>query len=300
MIDRESIFSDEEVVAMLKEKFVPLAVDQHLERRRRDEEGDFFRKVLEQAGRAPDGRAQGLYMFTASGKLLGFSNTLSGEAAKRLMRSSLAKFDPNEEIPEIDDKPQRDTRWSFDPPEGVTIVEVTSKVIGGFQLSGRRTGLRSITAEALGRDRMWITEDETKALAQGEVPRTVQVRIARFHLVDNTRGEPFFWGGADLREVEMKLEGENLVGKVRLETGRNDRGYAADVRGVVKFADGKLQTFDVVVLGDFRGRAAVTDRATADKYPLAVTFRVSDLKCEASRVAPGACRGGTGGYLNAT
>lgn len=300
MIDRESIFSDEQIVAMLKEDFIPLAVDQHLERRRRDEEGDFFRKVLEQAGRRPDGRAQGLYMFTASGNLLGFSNTLSGTAAKRLMRSSLAKFDPNETIPEIDANPKRDARWSFEPPEGVTIIEVTSKVIGGFQLSGRRTGLQSITAEALGRDRMWITEEEVRELAAGNMPRSVQVRIARFHLVDNTRGEPFFWGSGDVRDLEMKLDGEILVGKVRLESGRGDRGYTADVRGVVKVEDGKLAKFDLVALGAFGGRAAVTDRAAPDEYPLAVTFRVSDLKCEASRVAPGACRGGAGGYLNAT
>lgn len=298
MIDRESIFSDEEIIAMLKEKFVPLAVDQHIERRRRDEEGDFFRKVLEQAGRAPDGRAQGLYMFSPAGKLLGFSNSLSGDAAKRLMRSALAKFDPNEEVPEINDKPQRDRRWSFEPPEGVAIIEVTSKIIGGFQL--RRGGLQSITAEALGRDRMWITAEEVKELAAGKVPRAVQVRIARFHLVDNTRGEPMFWAADELRNVEMKLEGEDLVGKVHLETGRNDRGYTADLRGVVKVADGKLETFDVVALGDFWGRAAVTDRAQADKYPLAVTFRISELNCEASRVAPGACRGGLGGYLNVT
>src|SRR5690606_5679187 len=147
---------------------------------------------------------------------------------------------------------------------------------------------------------MWVTDEEAQALAKGEIPLTVQVRIARFHLVDNTRGEPRFWGRGDVRNVDMKLEGDALIGKVHLEAGNGERGYTADVRGVVKVEDGKLKAFDVVALGDYWGRAAVTDRAEADKYPLAVTFRVSDLKCEASRVAPGACRGGTGGYLNAT
>ncbi|MEX0703489.1 MAG: hypothetical protein WD069_15445 [Planctomycetales bacterium] len=298
MIDRESIFSNSEVVSLLSEKVVPLAVDQHIERRRRDEEGEFFRKVLAQAGRRPDGEAQGLYLFTADGTLLGFSNSLSAGTAKRLLRSALEKYDPNAEIPPIEEHPRKDTRWSFDPPEGVTVVDVTSKVIGGFRLSGRRGGTQSITAEALGRDRLWITQEETEALAQGKIPRSVQTRIARFHLVDNTRGEPLFWGAGDVRELEMQFSGQELTGRVHLETTRKDRGYTAELRGVVKAEGDKLGIFDLVALGDFWGRGTVTDRgSTTDKYPLGVSFRVSELKCEASRVAPGGCRGSLSGYL---
>ena len=55
------------MIALLKGRFVPVAVDQHVHRRMRDEEGEFFARVLRQAGRGLGGRSQGVYLFTADG-----------------------------------------------------------------------------------------------------------------------------------------------------------------------------------------------------------------------------------------
>ncbi|MEX0715053.1 MAG: hypothetical protein WD066_00625 [Planctomycetaceae bacterium] len=288
------------MISLLSEKFVPLAVDQHVERRRRDVEGEFFRKVLEQAGRRPDGEAQGLYAFDAEGRLLAFANTLSNQGAKRILRNALAKFDPEAEISPIEDAPKKDARWVLEPPEGATILDVTAKVPGGFQLNtGRR--VNAAARESLGRDRMWILADEVEALGRGEMPEALRRRIARFHLVDNTRGQSINWNAEDVRSVEMRLVEGELVGRAHLESPNGDRGYVAALRGVIKTGGDGLETFDVVAEGEFWGRAFSADRTRSrEKYPLAVTFRVSKLECEAARVAPGACRGsGLRRYLDA-
>ena len=75
MLDRESTFKDAEIVSLLKSRFIPVAIDQAYQRRQKDTEGDFYRKI---AGQGPRNNfkstTQGLYLATASGKLLGYNN----------------------------------------------------------------------------------------------------------------------------------------------------------------------------------------------------------------------------------
>ena len=125
-----SILSDPEIVKLLKDRFVPVAVDQHDHRRRQDAEGKFFADLLGQAGRGTEGYAQGFYLFTPAGKLLEFENTLSAERMKRMMASALKKFDPSAEVPKIEEG-AKDARFVYELPEGGLVVSVTSKVLGG-------------------------------------------------------------------------------------------------------------------------------------------------------------------------
>ncbi len=80
---------------------MPLAVDQHVFRQRKDAEGELFAKVLKQAGRGTDGYSQGVYLFTAEGKLLGFSNTADAKQVKNLLDKALQKFDPSAPAPKL-------------------------------------------------------------------------------------------------------------------------------------------------------------------------------------------------------
>ena len=50
MLDRASTFADEEIVALLKTRFVPVAIDQAYQRRQQDAEGEFYRRI---AGQGP-------------------------------------------------------------------------------------------------------------------------------------------------------------------------------------------------------------------------------------------------------
>ena len=85
------------------------------------------------------------------------------------------------------------------------------------------------------------------------MPQSLKLRIARFHLVDNTRCFPQFWQADDLREVRMTVRDGVLQGSVRLETKSGDRGYVAELYGRIDL-DGELITrFDVVAKGKFWG-----------------------------------------------
>src|SRR5436190_21342672 len=95
MLDRASSLADAEVVKLLTTRFVPVAIDQHIHRHLKDAEGALFGKILDQAGRGLGGTSQGNYLFSTDGKLLAFANTADAAHVRRLMETTLTKFDPN-------------------------------------------------------------------------------------------------------------------------------------------------------------------------------------------------------------
>src|SRR4051812_31940806 len=115
---------------MLETRFVPVAVDQHISRHLTDAEGELFAKVLKQAGRTTSGFAQGVYLFTADGRLLGFANTADAARVKGLLQGALKKFDPAAPVPKFAEA--RANAALPPPPEDGLIVDVTSKILGGY------------------------------------------------------------------------------------------------------------------------------------------------------------------------
>lgn len=289
-----SILSDPEIVDLIKSKFVPVAVDQHDHRRRKDAEGVLFAKVLKQAGRGLEGMAQGFYLITADGTLLAFANATSGPEMKRLIATALKKFDPTGETTQIE-KGERDARFVYEPPAGGLVLRITSKVLAGYEEA--KGGSAAIYQNALGRDHLWLRKDEAEALVRGELPQSVQVRWARFHLVDNTRGEPPFWRADELRTLEWTLKEGRLAGSVHLETKSGDRGYRAQVLGFVAAKDGKVTRFDVVAKGQFWGEGTYTRNAPKGKFPFAVASTLAAVDYPGRSVPPGAARGNLATYL---
>jgi hypothetical protein len=293
VIDRVSILSDPEIVKLLKTRFVPVAVDQHDHRRRQDIEGELFAKIVRQAGRGTDGYSQGFYFFMPQGKLLEFDNTLSADRMKQMLASALKKLDPAGEAPKLEEGPT-DTRFSYELPEGGLIIYVTSKVLGGYDSSERKDAIRRA---ALGRDHLWLRRDEAEALTRGDLPDSVKVRLARFHLVDNTRGEPPMWGRDEVRQMQLTLREGRLTGSVHLETRAGDRGYRARLLGFVEAKASKLVRFDAVAKGFFWGEGTYTSGAPKGKFPFAVAFTLAGGKGEVLEVPPGGARGNLKGYL---
>jgi hypothetical protein len=154
-----------------------------------------------------------------------------------------------------------------------------------------------IHAESLGRDHLWVRRDEADALARGQLPESLQRRIARFHLIDNTRGEPPFWRPDEIRTLDLRLQGGKLTGSVHLETATGDRGYRADVLGFIEARQGKVARFDLVTRGDYWGEGQFTGGAPKGKFPFAVAFRLTEVTCEADRALPGAARNSLQRYL---
>ncbi|OAI47188.1 hypothetical protein AYO44_10060 [Planctomycetaceae bacterium SCGC AG-212-F19] len=289
-----SILSDPEIVDVLKTKFVPVAVDQHDHRRRKDADGELFAKVLKQAGRSLDGMAQGFYLFTPDGKLLAFSNATSGPEMKRLIAQALKKFDPAADVERVEGGP-KDPRFVYQPPEGGLVVRVTSKVLGGYDET--KGGNTAIYQTALGRDHLWLRKDETDALARGDWPASVQSRLARFHLVDNTRGEPPFWRAEEIKQLDLALKDGRLTGSVHLETKSGERGYVAQFLGIVAAKDNQVTRFDLVAKGQFWGEGNFTRNAPKGKFPFAVALTLPPADDPGRSVPPGGARGNLATYL---
>jgi hypothetical protein len=290
VLDRASSLRDPEVLRLLETRFVTVAIDQHVHRQLRDAEGKLFGDVLRQAGRGLGGYSQGNYLFSPEGKLLAFANTADADHVRRLMATALKKFDPKAEVP----APGPRAPTLFEPPEGGLVAEVTAKVLGGYEKGGRTS---KAARESLGRDHLWLRKDEAEALARGELLATVKTRIVRYHLVDNTRGEPPFWRATEVKKQELTLKDGRLTGTVHLETRDGKRGYQAQILGFVKAEGGKVTRFDVVALGEFWGEGTYTRGAPPGKFPFAVAFALAEGKCAADRVLPGAARGNLKGYL---
>ncbi len=257
MLDRASTFADPEIARLLKTEFIPVAIDQAYQRRQQDTEGDFYRKIAGQSPRNDfEGTTQGFYIATASGELLLYNNNRDPAKLRRLMQQRLADFKSDPKLSDSSDKElfaeTVDPRYNLSAPEGGLVLRVRAKVLDGYKPTSDRW--RQIFQCSLSRDNLWVTAEEHRSLVSGVIPPSLQQRIARFHLVDNTRGEPPFWSPYDIRELDMQLQSGTLRGNVHLENRQSKRGYQASLLGVVETKNDKVTRFDVVVRGDFWGQ----------------------------------------------
>ena len=285
---RETAFADPEVVKLLTENFVSVGIAHNGAGRRKDAEGDFARKMI-----GSGGTLQGLHVINTAGELVGYVYDFRPESVRHMLKEALKKFKPVEATPI--DFSRKDPRFVL--PEGGLVVEVTSKVLGGYGEIESKPGGDSTNEKmarawktSMGRERLWIRKDEADALDKGELPETLKKRIARFHLLDNTRGTPADWKAGDIKKLEMTLKGGRLQGTVHLANASGDRGYEAQLLGFVEVKDGKVTRFDVVARGSAWGEGAHTPNAPKGKFPLGVAFTLADPKDRLYKLVPDAIR----------
>ena len=261
-----------------------LAIDQWYTRRQKDAEGDFYRKiVLQSPQNNVNATTQGLFLATPDGKLLGFTNNRSPEWVRAMLKKGLTGFTPGEA--ELLTNPKPDPNFTYRLPEGGLILTATSKVLKGYEKPASLEA--GFFQNSLGRDVLWVRKDEHQALVRGDVMKSFQKRMAKFNLIDNTRGEPHPWQDAEVKQVEMTIKDGVLTGTAHLETANGDRGYKAELRGYVEVRDGKLTKFNLVSRGEAWGYSGCTEAAhPKDKFMLAVAFRIAPGTDEADKVMP--------------
>ncbi len=299
MLDRASTFADPNIAEMLKTEFVPVAIDQAYQRRQQDNEGDFYRKIASQSPRNDfEDTTQGFYIATAAGDLLLYNNNRDPAKLRRLMQQKLEQFQSLDqattEIPSIDGG-DPDKRFGVEPPDGGLVIRVHAKVLGGYEPTENRW--QSIFQEALSRDNLWVTREEHLSLVRGDFPESLQRRLATFHLVDNTRGEPPMWRPQEVRELEIRLTDGAIEGTAKLQTNDGDRGYEVSLKGIVEVVDNHVSRFDLVALGEFWGEGRFTGKAPKGKFPLAISFTLADGSSIADSIPPQGSRGWVDGYL---
>ena len=321
MAGRALAFSDAEIVRMAREEYVPVACDDWYQRRRKDAEGDFFRAVAEQGPRKGSGTKQGIYMLTADGKLLAYKNAgQAPDVMREVLADGLKKWNrlPDElrrpgavRVPDLD---KTDAGYTRKPPAGGLIVNVHARALERADAGSLGDAACSVgDGDEASRDHLWLTAEECKSLLPAgakvgdtfPMPDSVAFRIARFHLIDNTRGEPPMWRRDDVRKGDLAVVVESatpdgitlrLEGAALLSTDANPdkatRGYEPRLLGYI-FYDVKkdrITRFDVVAVGDHWGEGRFTRGARGGRKPLGVAFELATGEKPGDLVPPQAAR----------
>lgn len=308
MVGRALAFSDAEIVKMAKEDYVAVACDDWYQRRRKDAEGQFFKQVSDQSPRGGDhtDTRQGIYLLTPAGKLLGYSNAgQAPDVMREVLRDALAEWN---KLPEDQRRPgavqvpepgDLDGGYTRKPPAGGLILNVNARALDKAKKPGAfADAVCKIGGDEASRDHLWLTKAEWKSLVPADpkpgqtfpLPPAIARRIVRFHLIDNTRGEPPFWEAQHVRKSDLKLtvekasadrallrlDGESLV-STDADPIKAERGYHARLLGYVGYdaKQQKIDRFDVVAVGDHWGEGAFTGGARPGRKPLGVAFELA-------------------------
>ena len=308
---------------MAIENYIPVTGDDWYQRRREDSEGEFFRKVADQGPRKGEGGStrQGIYMFTAAGKLLAYKNAgQAPDVMRDVLRQGLREWN---KLPAADRKPgavradslpKQDPRYTRRPPTGGLILDVYTRILDRDSAGSLTRGDCDVPGGSrAARDHLWLTEEEWKSLIpanttvgyQFPLAKPITERIARFHLVDNTRGEPPLWKREEIRSCEMTLTIEQstvthlqlrLEGSVLAATNADkekaQRGFEARLLGNIRYqaAPKVIDRFDVIALGDHWGEGPFTRGARLGAKPLGIAFALADKDAAANQVPPQAAR----------
>lgn len=287
MWDRASTFADDRVIELLRDNFIPVAVDCWYLDRANDPAGEFYKKVASQREPFQPGvrSTQGFYAFAADGTLLRGWNNRNVPRMREYLERALRDFKP---APAEKAEAARDPRFARSLPDGAVVVDVFTKVLEADWPPTDDEMILPLRT-ATGRDRLWILKDEIDALAAGKMPERLAKRIARFHLVDNSRGEPPHWAPAEVNEFKIDLAKGRVSGRATLEAAAKDRTFETVIAGVVEFRDGELTRFDLVAKGRFGGEGQYTRNAPKGKFTLGIAFTLAK-EGEASKVPPQGAR----------
>lgn len=307
------MFSNPEVVRLIQSSFVAYAGDQWYLHRQQDVDGQFFRTVARQGHRkdAPeDETLQGIYVAAPDGRLVVSDHyRTSAVATSQLLQRAVQLWARPQGEVSVAANTQPDRRYQRVPPEGGLILDVFARIARDPE-----PGAKWSPNQAVGRDHMWLTRDEWRALRppswrKGEtyaLPPGIAGRLLRFHLVDNVRGEPSTWRPDEVRESDLKLTVSEppaglltLSGTARLHSFDVRRGYEARVQGQLRFerAGDRFARVDLLSWGEAWGEGTYTRGAPKGRFPLLVAFSLAG-GAPADRVPPQGSRE-ISAYMNA-
>lgn len=298
MLDRASTFAHPEIISLLQADFVPVAIDQWYTRRQKDNLGEFWRKVAGQGPRSDFNRTtQGFYLIDPAGRLIAYNNNRGPERLLELLQRTREDYRHPDDAEPLE-AGTRDAR--FDPrlPDGAIVVRVGARIPSGYEETDDQW--RKIFQQAVSRDNLWITAGEQAELLADRMPLSLARRIARFHLVDNTRGEPPTWRLDEIRRLEFSVRDGVLSGEADLRTKQGDRSFVAKLQGRVAGdrQTGRVESLEWMVEGTFEGTGPNTMQPPPGPFPLQIGFSLADGKDLSDSIAPHASRGWLDGYLD--
>ena len=214
----------------------------------------------------------------------------------------------------VEEQGPLDPNYSRSPPADGLIVRVNGRILDklGFEICKATCDFTG--GDKASRDFLWLRAEDLKAMAPSDskvgysyaMPRIGTERIARFHLIDNTRGEPDFWKKDDIRKNEMTFTvlsatketiELSLTGKVLLadhaELDQSKRGYDCTLSGRLTYdvAKKSFKRFDIAALGDFWGSSTFTKQGVRPgKSLFGIAFGLPPAVKPGDRVPPQGAR----------
>jgi hypothetical protein len=322
-------------VKELATKFIPAADEVGRLQSGKDAECRLFQKVAEQghyAGRTrPSFTRQGTYATTADGTFLASWNKNDPRIVARMLREALKNWDRvktkgrkflGEDPLEIAQLNRADRCF----PEGGLVLKVNTRDLP------RDPAKKGRWADAWNQDFAWFTKDEAEQFLAGTigagrtrtVPRTLVKRLARFHFLDNVRGQtPPFPArviedatltsrvtAVDGDVVSLRLEGRTKA----VQTGDwsirgfedmnrpsgQERGLEMKLLGSARFdrKHGRFVGFEIVAVGTRWGGTQYNRRENdLAPAPFGAVLSLADAS-RAQRVAPAHFRGYGGAAWN--
>jgi hypothetical protein len=244
-------------VIELTEQFIPSTDEVYRLQRGRDPECVFFQDMANHGhyGGQPDSTRQGIYVCAPSGKFLSSINSNDPDRVLEMMRAGLQAWEnlAGEErwlSAESAIKPQH--RWEDSFPSDGLIVNVISR-----DLPAQCDPLAPCEVK-WNQDYIWYSKEEARQWLGtdpqlGDVhqlPDELVARLARFHFVDNVKGQTSRFSRTGVKESQITTEVVERTGKlVRLKvsgltTGVAGEGWWQSSNGVVTRVLGQA-TFDL-------------------------------------------------------
>lgn len=250
---------------MVSERFVPVAYTNG-QLNRKDAEGEVWRLLAQDNGRFKE--QFGWSIFNLSGTRLLRADGNNSQNAKKLraaFEKVLETYTPltGPKIAVNSTSAGVDPSWPVPPPDGLRIM---------VKLWGYRQG-----GNVSIRDNLWLTAEEAKALARGELPDSVKGRMARFYLVAHGP-----WSRENIHKLDLTFEKGCVKGEVLLKKNDDDKGrdsdsYHGQMLGFIESENGRVTRFDVVA------RGVLVDGGPTVRY---VTFTLADPTQDWTRIPP--------------
>lgn len=321
MAGRRSVWSDARVLERAR-AFVPAADEVWRLQRGLGPESRAFQRMADRGHyRDPGGSRQGIYVCTPAGELLASINALEPERVLATLDAGLAAWEalaPEERRRELERLPEdleADPRWEWSHPADGLVLVVTSRDLpaDGDPRSGPPN-------ERANRDHAWFAADELPGLlppagagpgSSFAVDPALVERLARFHAVDNVRGQTLPYAREEVagsrlggRVVQVAPDALELryEGKLVAATDGTWRMGASDwtperawPRSITTHVLGRatwdplarrFRSFQLVALGIRHGTTGLNGRPEGSSGPIGFAFELAE-DVPAERVAPG-------------
>jgi hypothetical protein len=215
---------------------------------------------------------------------------------------------------QVPERAKIDAAYHREAPKGTHILQVYTRILQKNEQGDFEPGECSFKGgDRAAHDRLWIMDEEWRTLLGGDVkvgqkialPDRLMRRLARFHLVDSTRGEPPAWKNSEVRRCQATLvvdrikdglvEG-SIMGDFLLSThpdaAKAERGFEGTLQGsfALNPKNSQAERFELVALGEHWGAGPFTHGARPGRQPLGIYITYSPQAQPSDRVPPQGAR----------